>query len=354
VTDIRPLPHPNGRQPTIRHAGEAAGVSKSLVSLVLRGSPHVAEAKVQAVLQAVRELGYRPNAAVRSLTERRTHAIGVLMNDLRNPWFVECVDGLNSVFHANGLHMFLGDGGLDLRTDQRLLHAFTESRIDGLVLVGTMPESLALTDAVSRLPTVVAASRDAIPNVDLVANDDRLGAELASRHLIELGHRHIAHIAGLFGAVSSIRRRSYEATLREHGLEGHIRVEMCDLTEEGGYRAAIRLLSRQPRPTAIFVANDMACVGALSAASELGINVPNDLSLVGYDNIYLSRIRHLWLSTVDNASHEVGRRAARALLDRIDKPTHETREQLITPSLEIRGSTAPSGRQSAAALEIPR
>jgi DNA-binding LacI/PurR family transcriptional regulator len=98
----------------------------------------------------------------------------------------------------------------------------------------------------------------------------------------------------------------------------------------------------------------MACVGALSAALELGVGVPKDLSLVGYDNINVSRIRHLWLTTVDNASYEVGRRAAHALLDRIDKPTHEACEQLVTPSLEIRGSTSPPGRQSAATREIPR
>jgi DNA-binding LacI/PurR family transcriptional regulator len=178
--------------------------------------------------------------------------------------------------------------------------------------------------------------------VDIVANDDEQGARLATEHLIRLGHRHIAHIAG-HGAVGEQRRRSFEATMREHGLADTAVVERGDLTEEGGYRATVRLLSRPKRPTAVFAVNDMSCVGALSAAEESGLQVPRDLSLVGYDNTYLSRLRHLWLTTVDNASHDVGRRAAQRLLDRIENPGRAGEVELATPSLEVRGSTAVVG-----------
>ncbi|MER6633319.1 LacI family DNA-binding transcriptional regulator [Streptomyces sp. NPDC000987] len=326
--------------PTIRDVAARAGVSKSLVSLVLRGAEGVRPEKRAAVLAAVEELGYRPNAAARSLSERRTRTVGVLLNDLRNPWFVELLDGLNSRLYDSGLHTLLADGHLNRRLGEDLTRTFAELRVDGLVAIGTLHDPGALRAAAGRVPTVVAGTREPVlPGVDLVAGDDELGARLATEHLIALGHRHIAHIAGR-GAVGDLRRRSFEATMREHGLAATAVVEQGDLTEEGGYRAAVRLLSRPRRPTAVFAVNDVTCVGALSAAEESGLRVPRDLSLVGYDNTYLSRLRHLWLTSVDNAGHEVGRRAAQRLLERIDAPDRPARVDLATPALEVRGTTA--------------
>ncbi|MEW2495600.1 LacI family DNA-binding transcriptional regulator [Streptomyces nodosus] len=332
------------RPPTIRDVAERAGVSKSLVSLVLRGSEQVRPEKRAAVLAAVEELGYRPNAAARSLSERRTRTVGVLLNDLRNPWFVELLDGLNSRLHDSGLRMLLGDGRLNRRLGEDLTRTFTELRVDGLVAVGTLPPSEALRRAAARIPTVVAGAREPeLTAVDIVAGDDERGARLATEHLIGLGHRRIAHIAGQ-GVVGALRRRAFEAVMATQGPAGTAVVEQGDLTEEGGYRAAVRLLGsagRGERPTAVLAFNDIAAVGALSAAEELGLRVPHDLSLVGYDNTSLSRLRHLWLTTVDNGSHDVGRRAAQCLLDRIAAPTRPGRLELTTPTLEVRGTTGP-------------
>lgn len=329
------------RPPTIRDVAERAGVSKSLVSLVLRGSDQVRPEKRQAVLAAVEELGYRPNTAARSLSERRTRTVGVLLNDMRNPWFVELLDGLNSRLHDSGLQMLLADGRLNRRLGEDLTRTFTDLRVDGLIAVGTLPPSEALRAAAGRIPTVVAGAREPVlPAVDIVAGDDEHGARLATEHLIGLGHRRIAHIAGQ-GVVGELRRRGFETVMREHGLTETAIVEQADPTEEGGYRATVRLLSTHERPSAVFAFNDIACVGALSAAEELGLRVPRDLSLVGYDNTYLSRLRHLWLTTVDNGSHDVGRRAARCLLDRIADPTRPAELVLTAPSLEVRGTTGP-------------
>jgi DNA-binding LacI/PurR family transcriptional regulator len=331
------------RTPTIRDVAARAGVSKSLVSLVLRGADGVRPAKRAAVMTAIEELGYRPNAAARSLSERRTRTVGVLLNDLRNPWFVELLDGLNSRLYDSGLHTLLADGHLNRRLGEDLTRTFTELRVDGLVAVGTLQDPQALRTAAGQIPTVVVGTREPVlPGVDIVANDDEHGARLATEHLIGLGHRHIAHIAG-HGAVGELRRRSFEATMREHGLADTAFVEQGDLTEEGGYRATVRLLSRPRRPTAVFAVNDMSCVGALSAAEESGLRVPRDLSLVGYDNTYLSRLRHLWLTTVDNASHDVGRRAAQRLLDRIENPGRPGAVELAAPFLEVRGSSGVVG-----------
>ncbi|MEH0573942.1 LacI family DNA-binding transcriptional regulator [Streptomyces sp. B21-108] len=328
------------RPPTIRDVADRAGVSKSLVSLVLRGSGQVRAEKREAVLRAVRELGYRPNAAARSLSEQRTRTIGVLLHDLRNPWYVDLLDGLNSLLHAAGLHMLLADARLNRRVGQDPAGPFLELGADSLVVVGTLPDPAALGAVAERIPVVVAGAREPVPaGVDVVAGDDEQGARLVAEHLLGLGHRRIAHIAG-YGAVGELRRRSFEAALRAHGA-GEAVVELSDMAEEGGHRAAVRLLSRPDRPTAVFAVNDIACVGALSAAEEMGLRVPRDLSVVGYDNTSTSRLRHLWLTTVDNAGHEVGRRAARCLLDRFEGHGGAGRVQLAAPVLEIRGTTAP-------------
>ncbi|MFI2721177.1 LacI family DNA-binding transcriptional regulator [Streptomyces collinus] len=330
------------RQPTIRDVAERAGVSKSLVSLVLRGSDQVRPEKRDAVLRAAQELGYRPNAAARSLSEQRTRTVGVLLNDLRNPWFVDLLDGLNSLLHANGLHMLLADARLNRRTGQDPADPLLDLRVDGLVVVGTLPDPAPLGAVAERIPVVLAGSREpAPPGVDVVAGDDERGARLVTEHLIGLGHRRIAHIAG-YGAVGELRRGSFEAAMRRHGLGERAVVEPSDMTEEGGYRTTVRLLSGPERPTAVFAVNDMAAIGVLSAAEELGLRVPRDLSVVGYDNTSIARLRHVWLTTVDNTSHEIGRRAARCLLERFEGPGGAGRTQLAMPTLEIRGSTAPA------------
>src|SRR4051794_1513383 len=144
------------KPPTIRDVAEKAGVSKSLVSLVLRGSAQVRPEKRDAVLRAARELGYRPNAAARSLSEQRTRAVGVLLNDLRNPWFVDLLDGLNALLHEAGLRMLLADARLNRRTGQDPAGPFLDLGVDGLVVVGTLPDPAALGAVAERLPVVVA------------------------------------------------------------------------------------------------------------------------------------------------------------------------------------------------------
>ncbi len=332
-----PAAHPA----TIRTVAERAGVSKSLVSLVLRGSPKVSEERRRAVESAISELGYRPNVIARQLTQRRTSTVGVLLNDLRNPWFVDCLEGLTSILHGEGLRTVLADGRRDRGTSDDLLRGFVDMQVDGLILVGSMASSPVFAEVAARVPTVAAASRDiTLPGVDVVANDDEAGTRLAVEHLIRSGHRDIAHLGGSLGAVALLRRQSYLQTMQDHALGDRAVLENCDLTEEGGYRAAIRLLGHPAPPSAIFAVNDIAGIGAMSAAQQLGLRIPDDLSIVGYDNTSLAQIRHVWLTSVDNASVEVGRRAARALLRRIADPAVPAALQLIEPTLQVRGSTA--------------
>jgi len=348
----------NTARPTIRDVAERAGVSKSLVSLVLRGSPNVSADRRAAVDRAIAELGYRPNAAARTLREGRSRAIGVLLNDVRHPWFIDLLDGLISVLEAEGRHVVLSGGGrLNRRTDDSVLRGFLELEADGFILAGTQANSPVITEIASSVPTVTVGWRDIdLPRVDAVANDDLIGATLATRHLIELGHRRIAHISGRVSGTSNLvgrlRRQGYEDAMRAHGLTRHIRVETGDFTEEGGYRATVRLLSSGQPPTAIFAVDDLTCLGAQSAASEMNVDVPGRLSLVGYDNTYLVRLRSIWLTSVDSAGFEAGRLAARTLLARVADPARPAETHLLAPVLQVRGSTAPPP-DSSSVLVVP-
>ncbi|WP_336214601.1 LacI family DNA-binding transcriptional regulator [Nonomuraea sp. LPB2021202275-12-8] len=333
MREVDTLPRP---RPTIRNVAERAGVSKSLVSLVLRGSPHVSEHRRQAVLQAARELGYRPNAVARSLVEGRTHLVGALVADLHNPFYAEFLDGLQESLHGDGLRMLIGNSQWDPAFEDEAVEAFLELRVDGLVLLGIAPTSETLIEATAYTPTVVVGERDIeLDSVDIVVDDDRLGARLAIDHLVESGHKRIAHIEG----PRPSRCEGYLVAMRRHSLAPYIMVEAADSTEDGGRSAALALLTRDPRPTAIFAANDVVALGVLSAADELGLRVPEDLSVVGYDNTHLSAAGRISLTSVDQPRRAMGRAAAALLSDRITNPATSARLREITPELIVRRST---------------
>ena len=311
-------------RPTLETVAARAGVSRSLVSLVLNDSPKVSQVSRDAVLRAVADLGYRPNAAARRLAERRSRTVGVLLNDLRQPWFADMLDGLTPVLYGAGKHILLGDGRIDQMMDETLTWSFLDFGVDGLVLAGSIPLSAAVLSIASKIPAVAVGGRGldlGLPHVDVLANDNHLGGALAVRHLAGLGHTRIAHISGLPSVAGRLRMQGYEDAMRAAGLGDHVLIDHGDMSEEGGYRATVRLLSGQDRPTAIFAANDLTCVGALSAATALGVRVPAELSLVGFDNSLFSRLRALWLTSVDGTAYPMGQQAGQMLLKRIEQPS---------------------------------
>lgn len=309
---------------------------------MLRGTGYVNEEKRAAVGKAVQELGYRPNASARALVECRSRTVGVVLYDMRNPWFVPAVEGLNAGLTARGLHMLMGDFRLDGRTDASLLPKLLEMNVQGLVLVGTMPESPVLADAVARVPTVVlGAPSGPGPSVTVVTNDDVAGAVLVVEHLVSLGHREIAHVGAGGTAVGAAPRRGYQQAMRAAGLADRLRCAEGDLTEEAGYRAGLELLTRADRPTAVFGVNDVTALGVLSAAEEQGLSVPEDLSVAGYDDTPVTRLRRIGLTSVDNAGRAAGERAAELLLLRLSDGTARPADELLRPALEVGRSTAP-------------
>lgn len=325
---------------TLRTVAERAGVSKSSVSRVLQGSSRVSEEARAAVEAAMAELDYRPNAAAQSLGARRTKTIGVLVNDLRQPWFVDFLAGLGERLAEHDLHAFVADGRLDRELDDRLLHAFVDMRVDALVLAGTMPVTDSIREAAGRLPTVIAGMRDlAMPDVDVIAEDDAEGARLAVEHLVSLGHERIAHIAGPDAEVFRQRRAGYEEAMRAAGLAEQIRVVEADITEDDGFDCGTVLFADNP-PTAVFTVNDLVCAGAMAAATHAGLSVPGDVSFVGFDDSSIARMRWVGLTSVDIRPHTVGEIAAEHLVERIAEPARPAREHLVAPELRVRTSTA--------------
>jgi DNA-binding LacI/PurR family transcriptional regulator len=322
---------------------ERAGVSKSLVSLVMRGAPNVSEERRRAVLAAADELGYRPNLVARNLAERRTRTIGVLVSDLHNPFFAEIIDALQAEARTRDRRVLLGTGRRDAAEEAEVVESFLQQDVEGLVLLSPVLDRDSLGRGASAVPTVVVGTTAVrAPRCDVIINDDALGAELALAHLIALGHERVAHIDGQTGPGAEERRAGYLTAMARHRLEPQI--ASGEFTDEGGYRAGRALLEGSRTPTAIFACNDLAAIGAMTALEEAGLSVPGDVSLVGYDNTSLAQIRHLWLTSVDNASAEVGQLAARALLRRIADPAADATEQLIRPTLQVRGSTGPPAR----------
>jgi DNA-binding LacI/PurR family transcriptional regulator len=331
---------PTPRPPTIRDVAERAGVSKSLVSLVLRDAPHVSDARRTIVLRAIEELGYKPNAHARGLSRARSSTVGILLNDLRNPWFVELLEGLTATLHAAGLATVLGDSHTDQRVGRSTVDAMLSQGVDALVVVGTTPEANALAAAIETVPVVLAGTRDpALPGADIVATDDREGARLAAEHLIALGHTRIGHLAGP-EEIGALRTAGFRDAMRAAGLDHRAYAETGGRNEESGYAAARRLLTRGTPPTGLLAFNDVSAIGALSAAADLGLSVPGDVSVVGYDNTSLARIRHLSLTSVDNGTFAIGVQAGRYAIERLEHPVQLERLHLVPATLEIRGSTA--------------
>ena len=331
---------PNDRQPTIRDVARRAGVSKSLVSLLLQGRGRVGDSSRAAIEQAIEELGYRPNSRARALSRNRSDTVGVLLNDLGNPWFVELLAGLATALHSSGLAPILTDSQTDHRIGVGSVETLLARDVDGLVVVGNTLEEDEVTAAAGQIPVVLAGTRDLdLPRADVVVGDDVAGSGAATRHLLELGHTRIGHLTGP-GRTGELRLEGFRKALLDAGHDPDAFLETGGQSEESGYAASRRLLSRVIRPTAILAYNDVAAIGAMSAADDLGLRVPGDLSLVGYDNTHLARIRRISLTSVDNAGFGIGVQSGRYLIERLSDPTMAGRVHMVATRLEVRGSTA--------------
>ncbi len=326
-------------KPTMDDVARRAGVSRALVSLALRGSPKVSATSMAAVQAAATELGYRPNLIARHLASKQTRTFGLVINDLHNPYFPGVADGVKRAADARGYRLLLQSAFLDDANEQAALDTFIDYNVDGIILTGARMKSAQIESAAQSVPVVVVSRPMRSATVDTVNNDDRLGASLATEHLVELGHRHICHIDGGRGAGAAQRRAGYEFTMRRHGLDPF--VVAGAFTETSGVAAAERALASGRRFTAIFAGNDVSALGALDAIEESGRQVPRDISLVGYDNTFVSALRNVSLTSVEQGRERLGELAVEMLIERVEGARTDAVHHVIPPTLVPRHSTAP-------------
>lgn len=334
------MPPPSARRPTIMDVAERAGVSKSLVSLVLRDSPRVSDERRQRVLKAVEEMGFELNLAARSLATRDSGTIGVLVSDMHNPWAFDVADAARTVLEEAGhTVLFSAVTAAGRGVDQSILQAFRDLRVAGLLVVGTVPDQHPFSRAVSGGAVVFAGGGpDYIDTADIVRSDDAFGMAMVVEHLIAQGHENIVHLGGLGGSVGRERVDGYSAAMEEHGLDRHIHVVDADFFQESGYVAAQRALSsrsKHQRPTALACINDLAAFGAMTAADERGV----EIAITGYDNIALGAMPRLGLTTVDPDSSTIGVTGAKTLLERIHGEGSGFVHHSVTPRLVVRKSS---------------
>lgn len=331
------LHHPKTRRPTIYDVAKQAGVSPSLVSLVLQNPARVSDKRREAVQAAISDLGYRPSRAATTLASSRTKSIGLVIDDYRNLWFVDLLRGMESALTEHGYQVMLADSRPGENRIQEAADGLLAMHVDGLVIAAEPSASML---AGTGVPTVVAGWRDGVPaDADLITNDDDGGGGMAASHLLGLGHTRIGHLSGSGGAAAH-RRAGFHARLSESGAEPRIVGESGGTSEEDGYASTCWLLDHHPDTTAVFAANDTMALGSLGAIRARGLTVPMDISVIGYDNSALAKSRYLELTSVDNRSDLVGVDVAKALLARLHDSAVGPQRKLIEPALVIRGTTA--------------
>ncbi|WP_280243575.1 LacI family DNA-binding transcriptional regulator [Nocardia abscessus] len=328
-------------RPTMEDVAARAGVSRALVSLVMRNSPKVSEHRRRAVLDAAKDLGYQPHIMARSLASRTSNIVGVLVSDLRNAFFADVVEGMDAAAQESGLELILNTGRRSADRERTALESLLSFRPGGVILLSPILPAAAIREASQQAPLVLVSRTSTVPGIDTVNDDGEAGAALAVDHLISLGHRRIVHLDGGGAFTAAPRRKGYRAAMQRHGLEPM--VVASEHTDSAGMAAVRRLLnlfSRDNFPTALVCGNDFNAVGAMSALEEAGLRVPEDVSVVGYDNTSLAALRHVALTTIDQPRTRMGRLAIEAVTERLrDGRTAPVRRR-VEPSLVVRSTTA--------------
>ena len=324
----------------------AAGLSVATVSRVLNDKgPVRAETRLR-VLETVERLGYVPHSAARSLSTRRTMSIGVLLPDMHGAFFSEIVRGIDLAARAAGYHLLVSGSHSDPAETAALLQTL-HGRVDGLILMTPALGGTWLQKALPRRVPVVLLNDDGTDERHhSLRIDNRRGARLAVEHLIGLGHRAIAFLGGPVGNADATERLAgYREALVAGGLPLNRHFELAgDFSEESGVQAGAKVAALVPQPTAIFAANDAMAIGCLAALRERGLRVPEDVSLVGFDDVPIARYLTPALTSVQVPIAELGKQAMALLLAAVDgRPGHSeagTTHTVIVPTLAIRASTA--------------
>jgi DNA-binding LacI/PurR family transcriptional regulator len=330
-----------GSRPTIYDVARLAGVSTATVSRALNGSARIAPATQRAIDEAVAQLGYRPNTIARSLVTRATQTIAMLLPDVTNPFYAELVHSVQQAALERDYTMLLCTTEGDAAQEERYLELLRAKQVDGVLVDGLVLPDERIDRFVSDGLPIVCLDRDVqSAAVPLVQVDNVVGARLAIEHLIGLGHGLIAHVSGPDVGIARDRVAGYREALTAAGLPTHpLAVVQGDWTDEGGFRAARMLIHNRVPFTAVFAANDLSAIGAINGLMLHGLRIPEDVSVVGFDDLRLAAYTSPPLTTVRQPAAAIARRATEILLDVISGAEPPRRRELFRPELVVRQST---------------
>ena len=341
------------RRVTARDVARVAGVSQATVSRVLNNSSRVSSQVRERVCKAIAALGYHPDEVARSLVSRRSRTIGLIVADITNPFYAETARVIATTAQMRGYSVFLCNTDNDPKLEREYLQVVLRRRVDGIIFGSVRLGDSAVRELIeSRFP-VVMYNRYLGPSVgNYVVVDNRQGAYSATVHLIHLGHRNIAFLGGPDEfSTARERREGFLAALQDCGVpvrQEWVRSGM--FRSQVAYQEAFGLLSAKERPTAIFAGNDLMAFGVLEAAAHCNLRVPEDLSVVGFDDIEMASHQALGLSTVSQERQRMAEMAVRSLIDLIEGRAAPPIQVVLRPSLVLRRTIAPppdAGRTAA-------
>jgi LacI family transcriptional regulator len=318
-----------------------AGVSSMTVSRVVNDRADVSAATRQRVLEVIQQLGYRPSGIARGLATRRTATLGLVVPDVANPFFSDVARGVEHVAYAEGYNVFLCNTEEDPEREISVLKSLEEKRVDGLILCSSRLSEAELHEVVSRYSSVVLVNRRLVGDrVCSVRLDDEAGGRLATEHLLQSGHQAVGLLGGPESSHSGqLRSKGYRAALSDANLPYYPDwVRHCSPDASGGQKAARELLTAHPELTALVCYNDLVAVGALQACAKLGRRLPDDIAIVGYDDIRLAALVSPPLTTCRAPRYELGAQAVRLLLEQIEGDLDRGHEIVLQPELLVRAS----------------
>lgn len=337
MNDEQRSPRRSGRLPAVnsREIAKLAGVSQSTVSRVLAGNPHVSPATRDRVLAVADRVGYVPNMMARGLVTNRSGALGLVVSNITNPYYPELIEAICGIATHHGLSVILCNTQQDPERQREALTLLRQHRVDGLIVTSVMMRAPEIAKLVTSNLPVVFVNRylPGCPS-DVVVIDNKAGAALAVEHLAAQGHRRIAYMAGVRTTTTNRdRQRGYQAALRSLGLEHQRSLTVAgDFTAAGAARAVERLLRLEPVPTAVICADDETALGVLDHLALRGLQVPDDMAVIGFDDIRLARHGAISLTTIRQPVALMADHAMTLLLDRISNPNIRPPRRVVLPA----------------------
>ena len=327
---------------TIKDIAKIAGVSYATVSRALNDKYGVNPATREEIVRIAEELNYSPNAIARGLVKKQTHTVGLIIPDITNPFFPEVARGAEDLLEKEGYSVFLCNSNWEKKRENKYINLLIEKRVDGLLIA---PSASIITESdrkqFERLPVVLMSGVQSGSGTDSIVLNNIKGGYIAGQYLLGKGRRKFCFIGGAEDSFSVKER--YTGFLKSvEGYNGCVlspdMVKFGDYREKSGYRIMKDLITERKIPDAVFASNDLLALGAMQAISEEGLRIPEDISVIGFDNIATASFRGVELTTVENPKYRMGELAVKMLLARIDNPDKKERNErlVLDPELIIR------------------